>query len=151
VTDCCGTRRVKQWLRVSQHERSRVKWNLAYESSWTSTSPHHGFWYLSDTFSKVTAGIKWMIYILTGILLQPLCDQRNGLSILGFRTQTAMNSLTWSIIDYDLQHRFSTWRKLWLNLAIAEKQLGLSISDEAIEQMKSNLVRSNSILNSVNH
>ncbi|KZP27987.1 Adenylosuccinate lyase [Athelia psychrophila] len=35
--------------------------------------------------------------------------------------------------------RFSTWRKLWLNLAIAEKQLGLQISDEAIEQMKNNL------------
>ena len=37
--------------------------------------------------------------------------------------------------------RFHTWRKLWLNLAIAEKELGLPISDEAIEQMKANLVR----------
>jgi hypothetical protein len=36
--------------------------------------------------------------------------------------------------------RFRTWRQLWLNLAIAEKELGLSISDEAIEQMKNNLV-----------
>lgn len=36
-------------------------------------------------------------------------------------------------------NRFFTWRKLWLNLAIAEKQLGLPISDEAIEQMKANL------------
>ncbi|KAJ8517585.1 hypothetical protein ONZ45_g5252 [Pleurotus djamor] len=35
--------------------------------------------------------------------------------------------------------RFHTWRKLWLNLAIAEKELGLPISDEAIEQMKANL------------
>ncbi|KIY73279.1 adenylosuccinate lyase [Cylindrobasidium torrendii FP15055 ss-10] len=35
--------------------------------------------------------------------------------------------------------RFETWRKLWLNLAIAEKQLGLPITDEAIEQMKANL------------
>lgn len=35
--------------------------------------------------------------------------------------------------------RFSTWRQLWLNLAIAEKQLGLNISDEAIEQMTKNL------------
>ena len=35
--------------------------------------------------------------------------------------------------------RFSTWRKLWLNLAIAEKELGLHISDEAIEQMRANL------------
>ena len=39
------------------------------------------------------------------------------------------------------QNRFHTWRKLWLNLAIAEKELGLTISDEAIEQMKANLVR----------
>jgi len=35
--------------------------------------------------------------------------------------------------------RFRTWRKLWLNLAIAEKELGLPISDEAIEQMSKNL------------
>nr|ODN92285.1 adenylosuccinate lyase [Cryptococcus depauperatus CBS 7855] len=35
--------------------------------------------------------------------------------------------------------RFGTWRKLWLNLAIAEKELGLAISDAAIEQMKANL------------
>ncbi|TXT08623.1 hypothetical protein VHUM_02751 [Vanrija humicola] len=35
--------------------------------------------------------------------------------------------------------RFGTWRKLWLNLAIAEKELGLPISDEAIEQMKAHL------------
>jgi adenylosuccinate lyase len=43
------------------------------------------------------------------------------------------------------QNRFHTWRKLWLNLAIAEKQLGLPISDEAIEQMKNNLVRLNNL------
>ncbi|KAF8633828.1 hypothetical protein AX15_001239 [Amanita polypyramis BW_CC] len=36
-------------------------------------------------------------------------------------------------------NRFYTWRTLWLNLAIAEKELGLSISDEAIEQLKNNL------------
>ncbi|PKI83779.1 adenylosuccinate lyase [Malassezia vespertilionis] len=35
--------------------------------------------------------------------------------------------------------RFGTWRELWLNLAIAEKELGLSIPDEAIEQMRANL------------
>lgn len=37
--------------------------------------------------------------------------------------------------------RFHTWRKLWLNLAIAEKELGLPIPDDAIIQMKDNLVR----------
>ncbi|GLB44543.1 putative lyase 1 family. Adenylosuccinate lyase subfamily protein [Lyophyllum shimeji] len=36
-------------------------------------------------------------------------------------------------------NRFYTWRTLWLNLAIAERELGLPISDEAIEQMKNNL------------
>lgn len=36
--------------------------------------------------------------------------------------------------------RFSTWRQLWLWLAKAEKQLGLPISDEAIEQMQAHLV-----------
>jgi len=35
--------------------------------------------------------------------------------------------------------RFGTWRQLWLNLAIAEKELGLEIPDEAIAQMKANL------------
>mmetsp|Transcript_2221 Transcript_2221/g.3057 ORF Transcript_2221/g.3057 Transcript_2221/m.3057 type:complete len:493 (+) Transcript_2221:93-1571(+) len=35
--------------------------------------------------------------------------------------------------------KFSTWRKLWLALATAEKELGLDISDEQIEEMKQNL------------
>ncbi|KAF9581502.1 adenylosuccinase ade13 [Lunasporangiospora selenospora] len=35
--------------------------------------------------------------------------------------------------------RFSTWRKLWLNLAIAEKELGLDIPDAAIAEMKEHL------------
>ncbi|KAF9427163.1 adenylosuccinase ade13, partial [Podila epigama] len=35
--------------------------------------------------------------------------------------------------------RFSTWRKLWLNLAIAEKELGLDIPEGAIEEMKEHL------------
>ncbi|KAF5329443.1 hypothetical protein D9619_009163 [Psilocybe cf. subviscida] len=36
-------------------------------------------------------------------------------------------------------NRFYTWRKLWLNLAKAEQELGLPISKEAIEQMEANL------------
>ncbi|EIW74768.1 adenylosuccinate lyase [Coniophora puteana RWD-64-598 SS2] len=35
--------------------------------------------------------------------------------------------------------RFRTWRQLWLNLALAEKQLGLPIPDDAIAQMRANL------------
>ncbi|KAL4985396.1 Cullin repeat-like-containing domain protein [Aspergillus falconensis] len=34
------------------------------------------------------------------------------------------------------KNRFSTWRQLWLWLAEAEKELGLPITDEAIEQMR---------------
>lgn len=42
---------------------------------------------------------------------------------------------------FSLRNRFSTWRKLWLNLAIAERELGLDvITEEAIEQMKGHLI-----------
>jgi len=37
------------------------------------------------------------------------------------------------------QRKFSTWRRLWLALAEAQKQLGLDISDEQIEQMRLHL------------
>ncbi|SCU81426.1 LANO_0B03048g1_1 [Lachancea nothofagi CBS 11611] len=41
---------------------------------------------------------------------------------------------------FSLRNRFSTWRKLWLNLAIAEKELGLSvITDDAISEMGQHL------------
>ena len=35
--------------------------------------------------------------------------------------------------------KFSTWRKLWLALAEAEKELGLNITDEQINEMKENI------------
>lgn len=35
--------------------------------------------------------------------------------------------------------KFRTWRKLWVALAESEKELGLNISDEQIEELKSNL------------
>ncbi|KAI8975077.1 adenylosuccinate lyase [Mycotypha africana] len=42
--------------------------------------------------------------------------------------------------NFSEDKRYSTWRQLWTNLAIAEKQLGLTdITDEAIEQMKANI------------
>lgn len=43
-------------------------------------------------------------------------------------------SLIWSP-----QKKFSTWRKLWLELAIAEKELGLNITEEQINEMKNHL------------
>ncbi|GME72063.1 unnamed protein product [Ambrosiozyma monospora] len=42
---------------------------------------------------------------------------------------------------FSTRNRFSTWRKLWYNLAIAEQSLGLTvITDEAIEQMSKHLI-----------
>ena len=37
------------------------------------------------------------------------------------------------------ENKFSTWRKLWVALAESEKELGLNITDEQIEEMKSNI------------
>ncbi len=36
-------------------------------------------------------------------------------------------------------HRYTTWRRMWLALAEAERELGLDIPVEAIEQMRANL------------
>lgn len=36
-------------------------------------------------------------------------------------------------------HRYGTWRRLWLALAESEREVGLDIPDEAIEQMRSTL------------
>ena len=38
--------------------------------------------------------------------------------------------------------RYTTWRRLWLALASAEKELGLEIPEDALEQMLANLERS---------
>ncbi|HEY0810730.1 MAG TPA: adenylosuccinate lyase [Longimicrobiales bacterium] len=35
--------------------------------------------------------------------------------------------------------KFSTWRRLWLALAEAEKELGLPVTDEALQQMRAHL------------
>lgn len=35
--------------------------------------------------------------------------------------------------------KFTTWRKLWTALATAEKELGLNITDEQVEEMRNNL------------
>ena len=32
--------------------------------------------------------------------------------------------------------KFTTWRRLWIALAESEKELGLNITDEQIEEMK---------------
>lgn len=35
--------------------------------------------------------------------------------------------------------KFSTWRSLWLALAMAQKELGIAITDEQLEAMKAHL------------
>lgn len=40
---------------------------------------------------------------------------------------------------FSSDNKFSTWRKLWVALAEAEQELGLSISDEQIEELKSKI------------
>jgi len=41
---------------------------------------------------------------------------------------------------FSARTRASAWRRLWIWLAEAEKELGIDISDEAIKQMKANVV-----------
>ena len=41
--------------------------------------------------------------------------------------------------NWSPQKKFSTWRRLWLALATAEKELGLPITDKQIEEMSAHL------------
>lgn len=41
--------------------------------------------------------------------------------------------------NFSPDKKFSTWRKLWIALAESEKELGLNITDEQIEEMKKNI------------
>lgn len=41
--------------------------------------------------------------------------------------------------NFSPDKKFSTWRKLWVALAEAEKELGLNITNEQIEEMKANI------------
>lgn len=43
------------------------------------------------------------------------------------------------IQNWSSQKKFSTWRRLWLALAKAEKQLGLNITDDQIREMENHL------------
>ncbi len=41
---------------------------------------------------------------------------------------------------FSARHKFATWRRLWLWLAEAEKELGLAIPDEAVASLRAHLV-----------
>ncbi len=43
------------------------------------------------------------------------------------------------LFNFSDMKKFSRWRFLWLNLAKAEKQMGLEITDEQIAEMEANL------------
>ena len=51
-------------------------------------------------------------------------------------TRYASSEMSYIFSD---DNKFSTWRKLWVALAEAEKELGLNITDEQVEEMKSNI------------
>lgn len=59
------------------------------------------------------------------------CNYRSPLS-----TRYASKEMQYNFSD---QKKFSTWRQLWVNLAKAEKELGLSIQDDQIKQMEDNI------------
>lgn len=60
----------------------------------------------------------------TDIYQSPLCDRY---------ASKEMQSI------FSNDRKFSTWRKLWVALAESEKELGLPITDEQIEEMKSQI------------
>lgn len=41
--------------------------------------------------------------------------------------------------NFSEMKKFSTWRRLWINLAVAQQQLGLPITNEQIEEMRQNV------------
>ena len=47
------------------------------------------------------------------------------------------------LYTFSPDNKFSTWRKLWIALAEVEKELGLNITDEQIDQMKENIYNIN--------
>ncbi|CAH0564418.1 unnamed protein product [Brassicogethes aeneus] len=61
----------------------------------------------------------------------PYANYRSPLS-----TRYASKEMLYNFSD---QKKFSTWRKLWINLAKAEKELGLDITDAQITEMQKNI------------
>ncbi|CAH1103523.1 unnamed protein product [Psylliodes chrysocephalus] len=65
----------------------------------------------------------------------PYANYRSPLS-----TRYASKEMQYNFSD---QKKFSTWRKLWINLAKAEKEMGLNITDEQIQEMENNIYNIN--------
>lgn len=63
-----------------------------------------------------------------------MTDRREYESPLASRYASREMNENWSP-----QRKFSTWRRLWLNLARAEQELGLAISDRQLAEMEAHL------------
>lgn len=59
------------------------------------------------------------------------CNYRSPLS-----TRYASKEMQYNFSD---QKKFSTWRQLWVNLAKAEKELGLQITEDQVKEMELNV------------
>ena len=63
-----------------------------------------------------------------------MSDKENYIS--PFSTRYASKEMQYVFSE---KFKFTTWRKLWVALAKAEKHLGLNITDEQIEEMEANV------------
>ena len=68
------------------------------------------------------------------VLLSYIANRKKYENPLADRYSSTEMNFNWSP-----QKKFSTWRRLWLALAQAEKELGLPITQEQIDEMKANL------------
>mgnify|MGYP001093770443 CR=1 FL=1 len=48
----------------------------------------------------------------------------------------ASKEMAWVFSD---DHKFQTWRKIWLRLATAQRELGLNITQEQLDEMSANI------------
>ena len=65
-----------------------------------------------------------------------LQDDRREKYVSPLSTRYASDEMQYGFSD---KFKFSTWRKLWVALARAEKNLGLDITDEQISEMEANV------------
>ena len=64
----------------------------------------------------------------------PMPDDQTYQSPLASRNASPAMQAIWSP-----RFKFTTWRRLWLALAESEKELGLAITDEQLDQMREHL------------
>ena len=90
--------------------------------------------YLYTSNSKMTSNADKFLAAAAEFPEDALLDNRVYEHPLVQRYATKEMSFVWSPAM-----KFTTWRKLWTALATAEQELGLEISDEQLEEMRSKL------------